>query len=398
MTRSTHVSLKRLKLATSLFALLIAAHSMSNGQGLYGSLVGSVTDPSAAVVPNATIVVTDVGTGQTRQDMSDQSGRYSLVNLLPGTYKVDISAPGFRKVEQTNVVITPNTVTRIDVHLEVGQQTEQVNVSAQAVELQTDKADTHTEINSKAVAELPISGSGYRNYQALIDLTPGAMPSTFYNSQTDTPGIPLNTHINGGNGQTNVTQIDGAESINVWLPQYTGYVVPSETVDVVNVVTSAADADQGTGGSSSVTVVTKSGTNAIHGSAFEYHNDQHLNAKNFFLTPGLANPVGIYNNYGGTVGGPIKKNKLFYFVSFDGTAQKSSGNGLYTVPTDNQKNGDFSSYAKTQLYDPTTGSASGAGRSLFVNNMIPTSMISPQAAKLQSYYPEPQSAGHSEQL
>ena len=252
-------------------------------QGLYGSLVGTVTDPSGAVVPNASITVTSIATGQTRQDTSDQSGRYNLVNLLPGTYTATVIAPGFRKVEETSIAITPNTVARFDVHLVVGQQTEQVTVSADAVQLQTDKADTHTEINSKAIADLPISGSGYRNYQALIDLTPGAMPSTFYNSQTDVPGIPLNTHINGGNGQTNVTTIDGAESINVWLPQYTGYVVPAESVDVVNVVTSAADADQGTGGSSSITVVTKSGTNSIHGNAFEYHNDQHLNAKNTFL-------------------------------------------------------------------------------------------------------------------
>ena len=180
------------------------------GQGLYGSLVGTVTDPSGAVVPTAGVSVTDVGTGQIREDKTDQSGRYNLVNLIPGTYSISISAPGFRKEEQTNVVITPNTVARIDVHLVVGQQTEQVTVSAEAVQLQTDKADTHTEINSKAVVDLPISGSGYRNYQQLIDLTPGAMPSTFYNSQDDVPGIPLNTHINGGNGQTNVTQIDGA--------------------------------------------------------------------------------------------------------------------------------------------------------------------------------------------
>ncbi len=221
--------LNRFNLAAALAALLIASQSSISGQGLYGSLVGSVTDPSGAVVPSASVVVTDVGTGQIRQDKTDQSGRYNVVNLNPGNYTVAISAPGFRKEEQTNVVITPNTVSRIDVHLVVGQQSEQVTVSADAVQLQTDKADTHTEINSKAVVDLPISGSGYRNYQQLIDLTPGAMPSTFYNSQTDVPGIPLNTHINGGNGQTNVTQIDGATSVNVWLPQYSGYVVPAET-------------------------------------------------------------------------------------------------------------------------------------------------------------------------
>ncbi len=161
---------------------------------------------------------------------------------------------------------------------------------------------------------------------------------------------------------------------------------------MVNIVTSAADADQGTGGSSSITVVTKSGTNQIHGSAFEFHNDQHLNARNYFLQPGTSIPVGIYNNYGGTLGGPIKKDKIFYFASFDGTAQKESGNGLFTVPTNDQRAGNFSAYG-TQLYNPFTGNADGSGRTLFAGGIIPGSLISPQAAKLQSYYPEPNLPG-----
>lgn len=373
-------------------ALCFSFQPTASAQTLYGSLVGTITDPSGAVVPNASVVATNVGTGQTRQDTSDQSGRYNIVNLQPGTYTVDVTAPGFRKEEQTGLVITPNVVNRADMHLEVGQATEQVTVSAAAVELQTDKADTHTEISSTAVADLPISSSGYRNYQSLIDLTPGAQPSTFYNSMTDVPGIPQNTHINGGNGQTNVTTIDGAESINVWLPQYTGYVAPAETVDVVNVTTSAADASQGLAGSSAITVVTKSGTNQLHGSAFEYDNNQHFNARNFFLQPGTAKPVAIYNNYGGTIGGPIKKDKIFYFGSFDGTNQKLSGNGLYTVPTADQRAGNFSAY-DTQLYNPFTGNPDGSGRSLFAGGIIPSSFISPQAAKLESYYPAPNLPG-----
>jgi len=355
-------------------------------------LVGSVTDPSGAVVPNADVTVTDSTQGQTRHDKTDNNGRYNLVNVIPGTYTVTIAASGFRTAEQTKVVITPNTVSRIDVHLEVGQASQQVSVSADTVELQTDKADTHSEITSAAVANLPISGSGYRNYQQLIDLTPGAMPSAFINSITDTPGVPLNTHINGGNGQTNVTTIDGAESVNVWLPQYSGYVVPAESVAVVNVTTSASDADQGIAGASSITVVTKSGTNELHGSAFEFHNDQHLNARNFFLQPGTSIPVGIYNNYGGTVGGPVVKNKIFYFGSFEATNQKQSGNGLYTVPTADQRVGNFSAY-NTQLYNPFTGNADGSGRSLFAGGIIPSSMISPQALALQNYYPAPNLPG-----
>ncbi len=383
---------KRLTLVLSLFTLFFGLHARLCGQTLYGSLVGTVTDPSGAVIPNANVSVTDVGQGQTRQDKTDQSGRYNLVNLVPGTYSVTVSAQGFRKTEQTNVVITPNTVDRIDVHLEVGQASEQVTVSAEAVELQTDKADTHTEITSKAVADLPISGSGYRNYQSLIDLTPGSTPSSFYNSMTDVPGIPLNTHINGGNGQTNVTTIDGAESINVWLPQYTGYVAPAETVDVVNVTTSAADASQGLAGSSSITVVTKSGTNELHGSAFEFHNDQHLNARNFFLQPGTSKPVQIFNNYGGTIGGPIKKNKLFYFGSFESVAQKLSGNGLFTVPTADQRAGNFSAY-NTPIYNPFSGNPDGSGRSLFTGGVIPSGLLSQQALKIQSYFPAPNLPG-----
>ncbi len=392
MKNSGFPAVKRFNFLLTLAVLLLALHPALRAQGLYGSLLGTVTDPSGAVVANSIVVATSVETGLTRQDATDTSGRYTLVNLNPGTYTVTITSPGFKKVERTNVIITPNTVARIDVALEVGTQTEQVSVSAQAVELQTDKADTHTEINSQAVADLPISGQGYRNYQALIDLTPGAMPSTFYNSKTDVPGVPLNTHINGGAGQTNVTQIDGAVSVNVWLPQYSGYVAPADTIDVVNVVTSAADADQGTGGSSSITVVTKSGTNSIHGTAFEFHNDQHLNAGNFFLD-GAAKPVAIFNNYGGTVGGPIKKNKLFYFGSYDSTAQKQSGNGFYTVPTADQRLGNFSAYSGVEIFNPFTGNVDGSGRTQFTNNIIPASLLSPQALKLQSYYPAPNLPG-----
>ncbi len=263
----------------ALFAIGLPSSGL--GQVLTGSIVGTVTDPSGAIIQNATVTATDTNTGQTRTDTSDSSGRYNLINLQPGNYTVTANASGFKALQQDKVTVTPNTVTRIDAHLQVGQASEKIDVSAQAVELQTDKADTHTEINSKAVTSMPLGGQ--RNYQSLINLAPGTTPSSFYNSSLDVPNQPLNTHVNGGVGQTNVTKIDGAESVNVWLPQYTGYVAPAETVDVVNVTTSAADADQGLAGSSSITVVTKSGTNNIHGSAFIFHNDQHLNARNFFL-------------------------------------------------------------------------------------------------------------------
>lgn len=378
-------------LSISCFAVFVFQQK-APAQVLYGSLVGTVTDQSGAVVPGAKVTATEVQTGQVRQDTSDASGRYNIVNVLPGTYNVSVSSNGFKNFQQTNITVTPNVVTRTDVHLEVGQATESVTVSAAATALQTDKADTHTEISGRSVANLPLGGT--RNYQTLINLSPGAMPGAFINSITDNPAHGSATNINGGNAQTNITKIDGAESVNVWLPQYSGYVVPAETVDVVNVTTSAADADQGLAGSSSITVVTKSGTNEIHGSAFEFHNDQALNARNFFLQPDQAKPTAIYNNWGGTIGGPIVKNKLFYFGSFDGTNQKISGNGLYTVPTADQRAGNFSAYGAS-IYDPTTGNPDGTGRTPFANGIIPTSQISPQAAKLQSYIPMPNLPGTS---
>ena len=248
-------------------------------QILYGSLIGTVSDQSGAVVPGAVVSVVDTQTGQKRQETSDSGGRFSLVNLLPGTYTVTATANGFRTIAQSNFAISPNIVSRLDFHLEVGQANQTVTVSADVAQLQTDKADTHTELTSEGIVNLPLGG--FRNYQALIDLVPGATPSTFQNSLTDTPGRALRTNINGGNAQTNITQIDGAESINVWLPHHMGYVVPAEDVAVVNITTSAADADQGLAGSSSITLVTKSGDNQIHGSAFEFNNNQHHNARNF---------------------------------------------------------------------------------------------------------------------
>ena len=382
----------------AVLAVMFSVSGAARGQAVYGSIVGDVTDQSGAVVPGATVNVVSVETGQQFNEAADGSGRYNVVNLLPGHYNVRVTSKGFRTVEETGLNITPNTVARVDVHLEIGQTSEQVTVAADALHLQTENADTHTELTSKQVENIPLGG--YRNYQTLINLVPGATPATTQNSIIDTPGRALRTNINGGNAQTNITRVDGAESINVWLPHHVGYVAPAETVDVVNVTTSAADADQGLAGASSITVVTKSGSNELHGSGFEFHNDQHLNARNFFLEG--TKPLSIYNNYGGTIGGPILKNKLFYFFSFDGTNQKTAGNGLYTLPTADQRAGNFSAYLPTTvIYDPLTGqrdqygNLDGVGRTPFANNVIPTNRISAIAQKIQSYYPAPNQGGTS---
>ena len=376
-------------LALALSLCFLPAPRLS-GQVLYGSLVGTVTDPSGAVVPGAIVVATGKDNGQVRQDKTDSGGRFNLVNVLPGTYDVRISSAGFRPMEQIGFVITANNVSRIDARLEVGGVSDTVTVTAEALTLQTDKGSTQTEITGGEVTSMPLGG--YRTYQTLVNLVPGAMPGAFANSTTDAPDRSLATHINGGNAQTNVTRIDGAISINAWLPNHVGYNVPAETVDTVNVTSSAASADQGLAGSSAITLITKSGTNELHGSAFEIDNNQVFNARNYFLKAGTAKPDAIYNNYGATLGGPVLKNKLFYFVSLDATAQKQVVNGTYTVPTTDQRSGNFGAYSST-IFNPYTGNANGTGRVPFAGNAIPANLLSPVSLLAQSYYPAPNVAG-----
>lgn len=369
-------------------ALAIGLQPHARGQIVNGSIVGTITDPSGAVIPGSTVTAVDTATGLKRTVKTDAGGRYNMSSLAPGTYSVTAVATGFRPLQKSNVIVTPGATVRVDVQVQLGAATQEVSVSALAVQLQTDKADTHTEITGQNVATLPLGGN--RQYQSLINLAPGTTQAAFLNSNTDNPSEPLNTHVNGAAGQTNVTRIDGAESVNLWLPTYVGYPVPAQDIAAVTVTTSASDAAQGYGGASSISVVTKSGTNQIHGSALWFHNDQHLNARNFFLQGNK--PVTIYNDAGGTIGGPIKRNKLFYFVSFDATMQKTAANGLYTVPTADQRTGDFSAYS-TALYNPFTGNSDGTGRTLFHNNQIPTPLLSPQALKAQSYLPLPNQPG-----
>jgi hypothetical protein len=364
-------------------------------QTLYGSIVGTVLDQSGASVPNVSITVTNTGTNQTIETKTDEGGRFSVPNLLPGTYDLKATGSGFRPYNRTNIIITANTIARSDIQFELGATTEQITVQAEAAQIQTDKADTHTTITSQAISQMPLPG--YRNYQSLMNLVPGATPTRFQNSMTDTPGRSLQTNVNGTNANNNVTRIDGAASVNVWLPHHTGYVIPEEMVAEVNVTTTAADAEQGFAGGSSITLVTKSGTNTFHGGLFEFHDNQHLKARNYFQRVGTEKPLGIYNNYGGTLGGPIVKNKLFFFFSYDATRLRQGSVGTYSVPTADIRTGNFSAYS-TPIYDPQTGNPDGTGRTQFPGNIIPANRISPAAQKIQAYFPLPNLAGQTSNL
>lgn len=369
-------------------ALLITAAQPASAQVLYGSLTGNVTDQSGASIPGAEVNILNTDTGLELSGTTDAEGRYSFVNVQAGPYDVTFSSDGFRGVTRTGTRIAVNQVTRVDIQLEVGQVTEVITVEGTAVALQTDKSDTSTEITSAAVKDLPLSG--FRNYQSLVNLVPGATPARFQNSILDTPARSLSTNINGTNRNNNVTRIDGAASINVWLPHHAGYVAPADTVETVNITTAAGDAEQGLTGGASTTVVTKSGTNELHGSAFWFHDNQRLRARNFFSP---TKPVSNYNNFGGTLGGPIAKNKVFFFVGYDKTTRRVAGVRTGDeVPTLDQRAGDFSAYDSI-IYDPLTGAADGTGRSAFANNTIPLDRQSSISREIQSFYPEPNAPG-----
>lgn len=386
----------RISLTSSvwLLALLLAAVTVpqpADGQVLYGSIVGTVEDPSGAVVPGAAITISNTATGQVREVAADSQGRYTVVSVTAGAYNVTVTAPGFRTATRTGVEVTINSVTRVEVRLEVGQVSDQVTVSAAAASLQTDRADTRAEIGSRTVVELPLPG--YRNFQSMINLVPGATPAALQNSVGVSPQRSLTTNVNGTNRNNNNTRIDGAMNVYIWLPHHTLYNPPVESIETVNVTTSSFDAEQGMAGGAAVTVATKSGTNDLHGSAYWYHDNQHLYARPFFYRindkrPPL--PKSIVNIPGGTIGGPVVKNKLFYFFSYERTSERTGQFGNYNVPTQAMRQGDFSAFSSLgNVYDPFTGGANGAGRAPFPNNQIPQSHFSPVWLKMQQLAPNP---------
>lgn len=375
----------------ALAALLSSSVSPSQAQVLYGSIVGTVEDPTGATVPNATVTATNVETNTAREAKADEQGRYTLVSLLPGSYKLVITAAGFRSLTRTGIGVTINSVTRVDSRLEVGQVTDQITVSAAAAALQADRADTRAELSARTVVEMPLPA--YRNFQSLINLVPGATPAALQNSVGASPQRSLTTNVNGTNRNNNNTRVDGATNVYIWLPHHTLYNPPVESIENVNISTSSYDAEQGMAGGAAVTVATKSGTNQLRGSAFWYHDNQHLYARPYFFQQNVNRPTlpkSIVNIPGFTLGGPIVKNKLFYFFSYERTSERTAQFGNFSTPPADIRAGNFAPYAGLgNIYDPLTGDANGAGRVPFANNQIPAARFSPTWTRIQQLAPQP---------
>jgi hypothetical protein len=374
-----------------LVAALVSFARPAGAQVLYGTLVGNVTDSSGAAVPGAAVTLINPNTNLAREATTSTEGVYRFVNVQPGTYKVRVVLSGFKEYTRDGVPISSTTVTRVDVALEVGALSEAVTVQSETSLLQTDTGDVHSQLNGKEIVSLPLGN--YRNYQSLVNLVPGATPGRFQNAVTDTPERALSTNVNGTARNSNNTRLDGATNIFVWLPHHAVYIAPAETVDTVNVTTASFDAEQGMAGGASVTVLTKTGTNEFHGSGFYFMENAGLRARNWANTSG-DKPDSKRNIGGATIGGPILKDKLFFFGSWEGHYTTSPDTATLTVPTEAMRNGDFSAFGTT-IYDPSSGNADGSGRTSFANNVIPGGRISPIAQSLQSRLPLPNGPGTS---
>ena len=391
-------------------------------QVLYGSIIGTVTDQTNSVVPNTVVRVTNTSTGLFRDAPTDSAGYYSIPNLPQGTYDLSVSKSGFKTLTQKSLDVLINNVTHVDVRLEVGGVADSVTVESSAALLQTTKTDVNVNLESRAIENLPLPG--YRNYQSLINLVPGATPARFQNAVIDTPGRSLSTNVNGQERGANNTRVDGSANTLVTMPHHTVYVPPVESIEEVNISTNSFDAEQGITGGAAVTVVTKSGTNQFHGSAFGMHANNAIRA--FLWDENRAGvktkPKGIRNIDGGSIGGPILKRKLFFFTDWEGTFERVGRSGLFSVPTDDVRSGDFSTRLGAQvldakgspilvpstqggsvplregmIFDPFTGNADGTGRSVFSSggrlNVIPGSRLNGPIMKLLALVPRPNQSG-----
>src|SRR5262249_2199148 len=245
-----------------------------NAQVLYGSIVGNVTDSNGAAVSGASVTIVQKETGQARDGVTDSKGAYEFTAVLAGTYTIKISKQGFKTVSKDNIAVTLNNITRADISVEVGNVTETVLVTADAPQIKADRADVSSELTNKPLHDLPVALG--RNYQNLMRTLPGITPPENAHSIPSNPSRSLVFNVNGASRSSNNTRIDGVSSTNIWLPHVAAYVPALESIETVNIVTNSFDAEQGLAGGAAINVQIKSGTNTMHGSAFEYHSNHRL--------------------------------------------------------------------------------------------------------------------------
>ncbi|MCU1324656.1 MAG: TonB-dependent receptor family protein [Bryobacterales bacterium] len=385
---------------TRTLLLLAVLAPLAPAQSIYGTLVGTVTDESGALLPRVAVTAAQSETNVSRSAVTNDTGNYNLPNLLPGTYQVTVTLAGFQTFTARGVNLEANTAVRLDARMKIGEMRESISVSAEAVALQTETAAVQSNTTSTQLVTAPTSG---RAWQTSVALMPGvSQPDYVQSGGSNNPTRAMAITVNGQPPNNTVVRLDGVTQINQFFQQIQAYSPSLEAIETVSVVTNSFDADQGMAGGASINVQVKSGTNRLSGSLFDHATDYRMKAKNFFLPPTDPKGTGNTHSYGGTVGGPIRKDKLFYFGSLEKTRQRteagnalsnSGANGLVSLPTVSMRLGDFAGTGVV-LYDPLTGNANGTGKTQFpVNTVIPASRINPISARILTKLVTPTLAG-----
>ena len=398
--RSTSRSSLSAAVARVLILLLVALampHA-NHAQVLYGSLTGNVTDQAGAVVTGAKVEALNVSTGVSKTTTTDDRGSYMFSDLQPGSYTLNIEAASFKVLSQKEIIIEANTVRRIDARLQASGVSETVEVSVGSVTLQADRADVNITQPARQVNDLPLVGSVGRNYQSLMGLVPGAVLQGEQNSAAGSPQRSISFNVNGVSRLQNNTRIDGSGVIYPWLPTNTAYVPPAEAIQAVNIVTNSFDAEQGLAGGASINVISKSGTNDFHGAGWVYHTNSKLRARNFFQTT-PQNPKDLLTQFGYAVGGPIIKNKLFFFTDLERTTRRNtSRTNLTSIAPPSLRPGAtgvrFPTAAEggATIYDPASN-PNPTLRTPFPNNTVPANRIDIAATELITRLPQPTGTG-----
>jgi hypothetical protein len=368
------------------------------------SITGRVTDASGAVVPAAEIIVKSLGTNVTVSTRTNADGYYNISNLLPGTYEVTVNKTGFAPVSQTGLGLQVDQVARLDVKLQLGTIAQSVDVSGQAVLLDSETATLGQVVESKQITELPLLG---RNPYALAMLVPGVRPSIGVNNLPVDQISSVSFALNGQRASNNEFLLDGAPNSAPAQNQPVINTTP-DLVQEFKVETNNFSAEYGRAAGGVFNVVTRSGTNEFHGALYEFFRNTDLNANDFFSnTAGNPRAPFKYNQFGGTIGGPVYfpkiyngRNKTFFFVSEEHVSFIQGLTFVATEPTATLLSGNFSNNRNAAgqlitIYDPsTTASVNGTlTRTAFPGNIIPASRISPVASAIAKYLPSPTGPG-----
>src|ERR1700739_3672976 len=313
---------RRIILLAAVVALGFLVSSALVWASITGSVSGIVTDPSGGVVVGATVTAINPQTGVRAAIHTDKSGFYNFSDLSVGTYDLEVEQKGFKTFHQTKIVIDANSAIKIDVKLELGEVSEKVTVESQAVHVETQSTQMGEVINSQKITAVPLNG---RDFTDLLSLQPGVVPSQYapqsagLNDRTVSGSNALNSgnqSINGQREAANGFMINGA-NVNEGKNNGTAVIPNLDSIEEFRIITNNFDAEYGNYSGGQVNVVTKSGTNSLHGSVFEFNRNTAFNARNYFSPAGDA-PKLIQNQFGATVGGPIKRDKLFFFADSQG--------------------------------------------------------------------------------